>query len=96
MAFKKRQYDDDDGRVIADMGDLEPQPLFVPRFDHLHKKDRKDIGQREETTSRPEYDVQYTSEERRAILGGTMAAVFLVGGIFIVAFGLFVFVLTRL
>ena len=26
-------YDDDDGRVIADMSDVERGPMLIPRFD---------------------------------------------------------------
>ena len=43
MAFKK-EYDDDDGRVIADMSDVGRNPLIIPRFDRLHHKERRDMG----------------------------------------------------
>lgn len=94
MARLKKDFEDDDGRVIADMSDIERQPMFIPRFDHLHKRDRRDMGREEETEKRPEYDVQYTSEERRAMVGGTLAAALLIGGIFIVAIGLLIFLIT--
>ena len=96
MAFKKRQYDDDDGRVISDMSDIERQPMIMPRFDHLHKSDRRDMGQGPETEKRPEYEVQYTDEERRALIGGTVAAALLVGAVFIVAIGLLIFLISRI
>ena len=96
MAFKEKQYDDDDGRVIADMSDIERQPMFIPRFDHLHKKERRDMGREEETESRPEYEVQYTKEERRAMVGGTLAAALLIGGVFIAAIALLIFLLTTI
>ena len=96
MALKKKQYDDDDGRVISDMSDVGRQPMILPRFDHLHKSERRDIGRVEETENRPEYEVQYTDEERRALVGGTVAAALLVGAIFIGAIGLLIFLLTRI
>ena len=95
MAIKK-QYDDDDGRVIADMSDIGRQPMFIPRFDHLHKRERRDMGREEETEKRPEYEVQYTSEEKRALIGGTLAAALLIGGVFIIAIGLLIFLMTRI
>lgn len=96
MAINKKQYDDDDGRVIADMSDVGRQPLLIPRFDHLHKSERRDMGREEETEKRPEYEVQYTSEERRAMIGGTLAAALLIGGVFIVCIGLLIFFMTRI
>ena len=96
MAINKKQYDDDDGRVIADMSDVGRQPLLIPRFDHLHKSERRDMGREEETEKRLEYEVQYTSEERRAMIGGTLAAALLIGGVFIVCIGLLIFLMTRI
>ena len=96
MALKKKQYDDDDGRVISYMSDVGRQPMILPRFDHLHKSERRDMGRVEETENRPEYEVQYTDEERRALVGGTVAAALLVGAIFIGAIGLLIFLLTRI
>ena len=96
MVINKKQYDDDDGRVIADMSDVGRQPLLIPRFDHLHKSERRDMGREEETEKRPEYEVQYTSAERRAMIGGTLAAALLIGGVFIVCIGLLIFLMTRI
>ncbi len=96
MAFNKKQYDDDDGRVISDMSDVGRQPMILPRFDHLHKSERRDMGREEGTEKRPEYETQYTNEERRALIGGTVAAALLVGAIFIVAIGLLIFLITKI
>ena len=96
MARNQRQYDDDDGRVVADMSDVGRQPLIVPRFDHFHKSERRDMGQEPEAEQHPEYQVQYSAEERRALIGGTVTAALLVGGVFIVAIGLLIFLITRI
>lgn len=96
MAFRKKQYDDD-GRVVADMSDVGRQPMIIPRFDHLHKNERRDMREPEEMTqNRPEYEVQYTDEERRALIGGTVTAALLIGAVFIVAIGLLIFLITRI
>ena len=96
MANNRKQYDDDDGRVISDMSDVGRSPLIMPRFDHFHKSERRDMGQEPETEKRPEYEVQYTKEERRALIGGTVAAALMVGAVFIVAIGLLIFLISRL
>ena len=96
MAINKRQYDDDDGRSFADMSDIERQPMILPRFDHLHNTERKDLGQEPETERRPEYEVQYTDEERRALIGGTLTAALLVSAVFIVCIGLLIFLMTKI
>lgn len=96
MAYKKQQYDDDDGRVVADMSDLERQPMIIPRFDHMHKGERRDMRREEEAESRPEYEIQYTAEERRALIGGTVTAALLIGGVFIVCIGILIFLITKI
>ena len=41
MRRNKRIYEDDDGRTVADMSGLEPQPMLIPR---IHKRrDRADF-----------------------------------------------------
>ena len=50
----------------------------------------------EMTQNRPEYEVQYTDEERRALIGGTVTAALLIGAVFIVAIGLLIFLITRI
>ena len=104
MAFRKKQYDDDDGRVIADMSDIEPQPLIIPRFDHFGKSERRDMGQEAEAEAEaarfnaqhPEYQTQYTAEERRALIGGSVAAALLILGIVFAAFALVIFLITKI
>ena len=41
MRRNERIYEDDDGRTVADMSGLEPQPMLIPR---IHKRrDRADF-----------------------------------------------------
>ncbi len=74
--FKRRPpkvYDDDDGRVIANMN-LEGMPGYNP--------DRKERGTKTE--------LDLTREEKRAITGGALKAAFLVVGVIVVAYLLFI------
>ena len=68
-----REYDDDDGRVIANMN-VEGMPGYHP--------DRK---QRD-----PSKEIDLTREERRAITGGALKAAFLVVGVIVAVYLLFV------
>ena len=77
MFGKKKQervYDDDDGRVIADMN-IEGMPWY--------RKDRKEKKPGQEP-------IDLTKEESRAITAGMLKAGFLVAGVFIGVYLLFI------
>lgn len=76
----KRTYDDDDGRVIADMSDLQRQPMLLP---HLPK--RKKFAEPEQPSDGDQPEIPLTKEERRAYLGGAISASLLLAGVFIAA-----------
>ena len=92
MSRKETRPADDDGRIIADMSDLERMPLLVPRFDRLSsqkKKNRENVT--ENAAGVPEQErnhppVEMDAGERRAMMGGAVAAGLLVVGILAVAF----------
>ena len=43
--MKKKQYDDDDGRTIADMSGVGPRNIFLPRRPEWEEnKDIEEIG----------------------------------------------------
>lgn len=98
----KDRYDDDDGRVIADMSDLDRQPLLVPQFDRLSKsrsKSRPDFQGPQEDSPKPDYyqdTPTVTREERNAMIKGGLAAGLLIGGCIALAFGILIFLLTRI
>ena len=98
----KDRYDDDDGRVIADMSDLSRQPLLVPQFDRLSKsrsKSRPDFQEPQEDSLKPDYyqdTPTVTREERNAMIKGGLAAGLLIGGCIALAFGILIFLLTRI
>ncbi len=75
----KRTYDDDDGRVIADMSGLERQPMVLPRLPKRKKSAEPELPDAQQP------ELQLTGEERRAYLGGAIGAGMLIAGIFIAA-----------
>lgn len=86
MSGRYQGYDDDDGRVVADMSDVERQPLLVPRPDML-KGSRRDLADiPEETSSSRQETVSLDADERRAMISGAVSAGLLVVGILAVSF----------
>ena len=80
---KKRTYDDDDGRTIADMSGIGPAPVLFPR---IPKKKGADQPGPQGAADRPwEQQGQFTPEERRAAMGGALKAALLIAGVFIAA-----------
>ena len=82
MSKRKKQYDDDDGRTIADMSALTPGggfKGFAP-----DKKKRQDESEQEE---RP-WEDGFMREERRMYTLGALKAALLIALVFIVGLGL--------
>ena len=78
--MRQRNYDDDDGRVIADMSDLERQPMLLPR-----RPKRKKEGEAPDAAEPLPPEQQLTDEERRTYVRGAIGATMLIAGIFIAA-----------
>ena len=78
---KKRTYQDDDGRTIADMSGVGPSPMLFPRMP------KKATPQEPSPADdRPwESQEQCTPEQRRAAMGGALKAAMLIAGVFIAA-----------
>ena len=93
----KRLYDDDDGRVIADMSGIERQPVFIPDAESIGKlkEKRADLSAPPESkySTGPEYLDQ---EGRRAMIGGVMSALLLVGGVLAAAFAVVILIIGHL
>ena len=79
---KDRKFDDDDGRTIVDMSEVDPMPVLLPRF--RRRKDEAPSTQ------------QMSKEDRRAVMLGAIGAVLLIGGIFIVAGAIVIFLMTKI
>ncbi len=83
-------FPDEDELVIADMSDLERQPLLIPRFDLLYRRKR---GEDPGFDGKPRYPLQLQGEERRAMIRGTLAAALLVLGILAASFAGLIFLI---
>ena len=98
--MKKKKYDDDDGRVIANM-DIEGMPWnngynrwfggFAP---NRYKKKLAKLNISTETNKYGE-DPQLTRKETFAVMLNAIAAVLLIGGVFLVAIFLFLLFCTN-
>ena len=78
MAKQRKQYDDDDGRVIASMN-VDGMPWYqrIQRFDRNRREQASDFS-------------DLTKEENREIVKGAMKAGLLIAGVFILAMLLFI------
>ena len=97
MNNKDRLPEGDDGRVIADMSGVERQPMLFPDLSGIRKTKENSEGP-EGTGSinvahGPE---QIDNEGRRAMIGGALSAMLLVGGIMFAAFALLILLIGHL
>ena len=86
MRKKERIYEDDDGRTIADMSGIEPQPMLIPRI--RKRADRADFREPDASAEndRPwDTSGKLSREERNAAIGGALKAGLLIGGVFLAA-----------
>ena len=90
MSRKKRVYEDDDGRTIADMSDVSAPSMFVPKS---LPQSRKSVEPRQEKPSPAWQDDGYTAKERFLVAMGALKAALLIGMAFIVGIGAFVLLL---
>ena len=92
----KKQYDDDE-RVIADMSGIERKPVIFPSAESIHtlRENRADFAEPPEKkySSGPEY---LDKEGRRAMIGGAVSAMLLVGGLLAAAFAVAILVIGHL
>ena len=77
----RRKYDDDDGRVIADMSGLESQPRFLPGTGGREKASRQTVN-----NDRP-WESSMTPEERRWTILAALKASMLIALAFILGLG---------
>ena len=83
---KKKQYDDDDGRTIVDMSDVDnPHSLFMPRFPKKENKVNEDDSNSENKSWE---NFEFSKDERRTFVLGAMSASALIALIFIACFGI--------
>ena len=102
MAARK-EWDDDDGRTIADMSGVGRPRFFVPRVMHSESSSRqnKDAYQQEtgERTikERPwENESEFTPQERRMYVFGALKAALLIALAFIAGLGAAVWLMIQI
>ena len=86
MRRNKRIYEDDDGRTVADMSGIEPQPMLIPRI--RKRADRADFREPDAPEANDRTWVtsgELSREERNAAIGGALKAGLLIGLTFLVA-----------
>ena len=86
MRRNGRTYEDDDGRTVADMSGIEPQPMLIPRI--YKRRDRADFREPDapDANDRPwDTSGELNREERNAAIGGALKAGLLIGLTFLVA-----------
>ena len=86
MRRNERIYEDDDGRTVADMSGIEPQPMLIPRI--YKRRDRADFREPDapDANDRPwDTSGELSREERNAAIGGALKAGLLIGGVFLAA-----------
>ncbi len=99
MSRKKKKYDDDDGRVIADMN-VEGMPWnngYDRWFGGIYKKKyRRDIeNQTQQDTPEDIEQLNITKRETRVLMLNALAAVLLIGLVFALAAFLFILFCTK-
>lgn len=82
----RKQYDDDDGRTIADMSGVSAPSLFG----HLPKRK---AAPEQELPDVPSMESEISKEERRWYILGAMKAALLIGFAFIAGLGLVILLL---
>ena len=91
----KKTYDDDDGRIVADMSDIERQPLIVPRLDRLHNKS-KPVSLDNNEEEKPWEMNELSKKEKSSFIAGALGATLLIGADFAVVGGIVIFLITRM
>jgi hypothetical protein len=96
MSRDKRVYDDDDGRTVADMSQVS-RPALFGRMPESHKKTPRERPEEpQDRPDRPWEDHSMSRSERWAVIWGAWKASILIAGVYLVAFGLFIWLLVTL
>lgn len=90
MARKPKKYDDDDGRVIADMSGISRPGMFLPGDSKPVPPSRPQEEEEKEENLRPWEDTGMSREDRRAYMWAALRSALLIGAIYLVAFALLI------
>ncbi len=92
--MKKRIYEDDDGRRIADMSGIERPSLFTVR--HAPEREQPRPPQEGEPTKTESDGPTMNRSERRAAVVGALTAALLISLVFMAGLGLGIWLLSLL
>ena len=95
MSRRYQEYDDDDGRIVADMSDVERQPMLIPRPGQMRKGRRDLADMPEDTASSRQETVSLDADERRAMISGAVSAGLLVVGVLAAAFAALILLILK-
>ena len=87
MVRKRKEYEDDDGRVIADMSDISRPGLILPG--HSDARSQQQPEEHQENL-RPWEDTSMSREDRRAYIWASLKAALLIGIVYVAVFGLLI------
>ncbi|MBE6538499.1 MAG: hypothetical protein E7671_03435 [Ruminococcaceae bacterium] len=89
---KKKVYDDDDGRSIADMSGLDPHHPFTPRI-KWNRGQADGNSEQKNGEDRPWEEHPLSKEERRAFIWGALGAALLIGAVFVAGLALVIWLM---
>ena len=90
--MSKKNYEDDDGRTIADMSGIDRPPMLLPRIGKTKKQRQEPEEDGEASQPRPEE--QLTGDERRGFIFGALGATLLIAAIFVAAAAIAILLMT--
>lgn len=90
MARKPKKYEDDDGRVIADMSGLSRPSLFRPGKPAEKPARQSEDASEQEREDRPWEETEMSREDRRAYIWAALKAALAVAAVYIVVLGLLI------
>lgn len=82
---KRKVYEDDDGRTIADMSDISRPSAFIPRREKPREKEDNFLLEKNEEP--------FTPEERRMYVFAALKASLLIAAAFIIGLGVVVLIM---
>lgn len=80
---KRKEYPDDDGRTIADMSDIQRQPLFIPKIPKRNSPEEPE----------KKNELYLTNKEKASYIFGTLKSALLIGSVFAAAFALLIIIM---
>ena len=86
--MKKRDEFEDDGRTIADMSGIVPQPTLLPRRSKRQEPLRQSGGERQEPLQQSDGEQPaLTKQERHWAAVGAVRAVLVIAGVYLLGLG---------